>query len=127
MVLPKPMRIKGHRPFYYLHKAGTIFHSQSMLLKVATAKPRLLSPKDSDNQSNSCRCAISISCKVSKKAVIRNRFRRLLHYHLRQRLESRKEHSNKWALITLKQNSISKEDMRLLVECDQLLKKAGLY
>ncbi len=127
MVLPKPMRIKGHRPFYYLHKAGTVFHSQSMVLKVATGKPHLLRPFNSIKKSDSCRCAISISCKVSKKAVIRNRLRRLLHDHLRQRLSSKKEHSNKWALFSLKQSSALKEGMPLLKECDQLLKKAGLY
>ena len=127
MVLPKPMRIQGHKSFNYLHKKGVRFYGSSMLLRVVNGQSNLLSSNVYETGPKSCRCAVSISCKVNKKAVIRNQLRRMLHRHLRQRLELREEHSNKWALITLKQHSSTKPMFSLLEECDQLLKEAGLY
>ncbi len=127
MVLPKTMRIKGHKSFNYLHKRGSRFNGSSMLLRVTNAQSNLLRNNLCNESSKSCRCAVSISCKVSKRAVIRNRLRRLMHNHLRERLEFQKNHSGKWALITLKQSSSGKKMVSLLEECDQLLKEAGLY
>ncbi len=98
-----------------------------MLLRVVNARENLIKSDSHNIEPLSCRCAISISCKVSKKAVIRNQLRRLLHNHLRQRLESKKEYASKWALITLKANASLTGAEPLLTECDQLLKEAGLY
>ncbi len=128
MVLPKPMRIKGHKPFNFLQKKATRYQGSLMLLRVAKAQTNLLKTCiHKENASSSCRCAVSISCKVSKRAVIRNRIRRYLHNHLRERLEHHTEHADKWALLTLKQNSSSREISSLIKECDHLLKEAGLY
>ena len=128
MVLPNSMRLKGHRCFSYLHKFGRRFYSSSMVIKVVQAKPKLLnnSSKKFLRDSSRCRCAVAISNKVSKKAVIRNRLRRMFHNHLRSRLGESEKLSNTWALISLKPNSSISNPKPLLDECDKLLKSAKL-
>ncbi len=125
MVLPQSMRLKGHRCFNYLHKSGTKYFGPSMVLRVVKAKPSLLKQGCKDLQ-YSTKLAVAISNKVSKKAVIRNRLRRLLHNHLRENLDNQQFESHKWALLSLKPSSIQKEPLPLLQECDKLLHKAGL-
>ena len=128
MVLPKSMRLKGYRCFYYLHKYGVRFHGPSMVLRVVEAKRNLLKNSYRDLKLESCRCAIAISSKVSKKAVIRNQIRRSLHDHLNQRLSKKTQFANSWALFSLKPNSSSIHQRSLLLEeCDLLLRKAGLF
>jgi len=126
MVLPKSMRIKGYRCFDHLHKSGVRYHSSLMLLRVVKAKQSLLNIQSSKLDSEVCRCAVTISNKVSKKAVLRNRIRRLIHEHLRLRLSAGTEHSNLWVLLSLKPASSNKEPAKLLQECDRLLRNAGL-
>ncbi len=126
MVLPQSMRLQGHRCFDHLHREGIRFHETSILLRVVKANPGLHKSKNQKIQSKTCRCAIAISSKVNKKAVIRNRLRRLIHEHLRERLSGASEHANKWLLFSLKRQSSNKEPTQLLKECDKLLLKAGL-
>ncbi len=127
MVLPKSMRIKGYRCFNYIHKRSNKFNTSLMLLKIAEANKELLNDFDSKNKSSNYRCAISISNKVSKKAVIRNKIRRALHNHLRTRLEKKSASKSKWLLLSLKPNSINFSILDLQKECDKLLAKAGIY
>ena len=126
MVLPKSMRLKGHRCFDYLYREGRRYHEASILLRVVNAQPRLSKVKPSSAKSQTCRCGIAISSKVSKKAVIRNQLRRLINEHLKTRLIGASEHANKWVLFTLKPPSSNKGSAQLLAECDRLLSKAGL-
>ena len=127
MVLPQSMRLKGHRCFDHLHRDGKRFHGSSMVLRVATAKPHLLKASHRNFKLDSCKCAVSISSKVSKKAVIRNRLRRMIHCHLSKRLFNQSHHVNTWILFSLKPNSSTKEHIPLIQECDLLLRKAGLF
>ncbi len=125
MVLPQAMRLKGYKCFDYIHRNSKNYRSQSMVLKVAKAKNSLIERNLQCKISNSCRCAISISNKVSKKAVVRNRLRRLLHEHLRRRLFRQSQFINNWALISLNPNCLDKHPNNLLKECDKLLFEAG--
>ena len=126
MVLPASMRLKGHKPFELLHRSGIRFHGPCMLLRVVEAQPHLLKGQRRKLKSNSCKCAVAISSKVSKRAVVRNRMRRLLHNHLRLRLGSAPNHPNLWALISLKPSSSNQKPAPLLKECDKLLRDSGL-
>ncbi len=126
MVLPKTMRLKGHRCFDHLYRDGTRYHEPSILLRVVKAENKLYKFTKQRIDSKACRCAIAISSKVSKKAVVRNRLRRIIHQHLRARLSQASEHSNKWALFSLKPQASSREPLLLLEECDRLLLKSGL-
>ncbi len=128
MVLPKSMRLKGHKCFDYLHKSGIRYHGPSILLRVVKAKPQLLKSSLRDLKPHQCRCAVAISTKVSKKAVIRNRLRRLLHDRLKERLLKipTNENGSSWALLSLKPSSSQKGVEPLMEECDSLLREAGL-
>ena len=125
MVLPKEMRLKGHKSFDYIHKFSKRYRGSSMTLRVSRANPNLINGFTLHPSNKSCRCAISISNKVSKKAVIRNRLRRLVHSHLKIRLFKKSKHINKWALLSFKPRCLDKEPKLLLEECDKLLVEAG--
>ncbi len=127
MVLPKSMRIRGYKCFDYIHKSAKKFNSNLMLLKVTKANENLITEFAKGSSTQSCRCALSISNKVSKKAVVRNKIRRTLHTHLKRRLENRKEHKQKWILLSLKPSSINLSLLDMQLECDKLLSRAGLF
>ena len=126
MVLPKHMRLKGHRCFDFIYKEGSRFYSPSMVLRVTNANTKPQVKGNNSNTRPSIKCAISISNKVSKKAVIRNRLRRLFHQHLSVRLSKIIPNQEVWAFISLNPSCIKKEPTKLLNECDKLLSKAGL-
>ena len=122
------MRLRGHRCFDHLHRRGHRFHSSLMTLRKASAMPRLLRrdsrPVEEKGATAVCRCAVVVSSKVSKRAVVRNRLRRLLHDHLREHFEQSFQHANTWVLISLKPGAEAK-DAPVLEECDRLLQQAG--
>ena len=126
MVLPKHMRLKGHRCFDFIYREGSKFHSSSMVLRVTEANTKLLTKAINLGKSHSIRCAISISNKVSKKSVIRNKLRRLLHHHLSYNLSNIVLKNEVWAFISLKPSCLQNSNSKLLKECDKLLIKAGI-
>ncbi len=126
MVLPKHMRLKGHRCFDFIYKEGSRFHSYSMVLRVTKANPKIKSKAIIQNESFAIKCAISISNKVSKKSVTRNKLRRLFHQHLSNRLSKIHPEFEIWAFISLKPNCLKNSTSSLLGECDKLLFKSGL-
>jgi ribonuclease P protein component len=129
MVLPASMRLRGHRCFDHLHRRGKRYHGSLMVLRKASSNPKLLRRDlvgfSESGQPKSCRIAVVISGKVHKRAVVRNRLRRLLHDHLRTRFEARSEHGACWLLISLRPGADA-EEANLLEECDRLLEQAGL-
>ena len=126
MVLPKHMRLKGHKCFDYIYKKGSRFYSPSMVLRVTNANTKLHSIDRKSKINPSIKCAISISNKVSKKSVTRNKLRRLFHHHLSHRLSNMRPTSEVWAFISLKPFCTKNSNSTLLKECDKLLTKAGI-
>ena len=126
MVLPKHMRLKGHKCFDYIYKKGSRFYSPSMVLRVTNANTKLLSTERKSKIKPSIKCAISISNKVSKKSVTRNKLRRLFHHHLSFKLSKIRFEHEIWAFISLKPSCMKNSDSALLKECDKLLTKAGI-
>ena len=126
MVLPKSMRIKGYKCFDYIHKTSNKFNTNLMLLKVTKANTRLIKEFSGRSQERNCRCAVSISNKVSKRAVIRNQVRRIFHEHLKLRLLNQSRFQRNWILISLRPSSLDKGVPNLLKEVDNLLYKASL-
>lgn len=120
------MRIRGHRCFNRLHRQGRRHHGSYMVLRVVEENRMLLRSELQQTPSNSCRCALVISGKVSKRSVQRNRLRRLLHDHLRQHLETRSELTGHWLLFSLRPEAGQAETTQLLKECDSLLRSSGL-
>ncbi len=126
MVLPKHMRLKGHRCFDFIYKEGTKFYSSSMVLRVTKANTKLLGKGIKSHINSSIKCAISISNKVSKKSVTRNKLRRLFHHHLSSKLSSMETNNEIWAFISLKPSCMQHSNSNLIKECDKLFIKAGL-
>ena len=100
-----------------------------MVLRRVSARHSLLKHSSaapiSGPAATTCRVAVVISSKVSKRAVVRNRLRRRLHNHLRSRFEHTPEHAAIWPLVSLKPGAATEEHV-LLEECDRLLEQAGL-
>ena len=126
MVLPKHMRLKGHRCFDFIYKEGSRFYSSSMVLRVTNAHKKPQEKATNSKIRSTIKCAISISSKVSKKSVIRNKFRRLFHHHLSYRLSNMVLNNEIWVFFSLKPSCMKNSNSNLLKECDKLLIKAGI-
>lgn len=124
MALPSRHRIRGQRPFDRLHRKGRRFQSALISLRVVEALPSLLPPGARNQSASPWRCAVAVSTKVSKRAVRRNRLRRLLHDHLRRCDPA--PASPRWLLLSLRSGAAEAEPERLLGECTDLLRQAGL-
>ena len=97
-----------------------------MVLRVTKANTKLLTKEINYKSRPSIKCAISISNKVSKKSVTRNKLRRLFHQHLSCRLSNIDLENEVWAFISLKPSCMQNPNSTLLKECDKLLFKAGI-
>ena len=97
-----------------------------MVLRVSQANPKLLNKGFNSQFSPSIKCAVSISNKVSKKSVTRNKLRRLFHHHLSSKLSNISVNDEIWAFISLKPSCMHNSNNNLLKECDKLLNKAGI-
>ena len=116
MALPKDMRLKGHRTFNYIHKNSITYHGKLMTFKVARANPEILLNHKFTNTSNKFRVAIAISKKVSKKAVERNKLRRILQDWLLKNIQKINNHRPYWLLVNLKLGDFCNDKSRLLEE-----------
>ena len=126
MVLPRHMRLKGHRCFDFIYKEGSRFYSPSMVLRVTNANTKHQFKGNNSNTRSSIKFAISISNKVSKKSVTRNKLRRLFHHHLSLRLSNVRFNNEIWAFISLKPSCMRNSNNALITECDKLFIKAGI-
>ena len=97
-----------------------------MVLRVTKGNTKLISKGINSKTKPSVKCAISISNKVSKKSVTRNKLRRLFHHHLSCRLSNIDFDNEVWAFISLKPSCMQNSYSKLLKECDKLLIKAGI-
>ena len=126
MALPKDMRLKGHRTFNYIHKNSTTYHGKLMTFKVARSNPEILFSHKFKNNSNNLRVAIAISKKVSKKAVVRNKLRRVLQEWLIKNIQKINNHKPYWLLVNLKFGDFCNDESRLLEEFQNLMFKSRL-
>ena len=126
MALPKDMRLKGHRTFNYIHKNSTTYHGQLMTFKVARSNPEILLSHKFTKTSNKFRVAIAISKKVSKKAVERNKSRRILQDWLLKNIQKINNHKHHWLLVNLKIGDFYNDENKLLEEFQNLMFKSHL-
>ena len=123
MVLPQRHRLRGSRIFNRIYRQSQRFHGTSMMLRVMAANPALL-PSPECHRPSAWRGAVVVSSKVSKRAVVRNRLRRLLHRHLLTLDPTPLPPS--WVVFSLKPGSAELDPAQLLEECSHLLRQAGL-
>ena len=126
MALPKNMRLKGHRTFNYIHKNSIKYHGKLMTFKVARSNPEILLTHKSTNTQNKFRVAIVISKKVSKKAVERNKLRRILQEWLITNIQKINSHKPYWLLVNLKFGDFCNDKNKLLEEFHYLMFKSRL-
>ena len=126
MGLPKDMRLKGHRTFNYIHKNSKTYYGKLMTFKVAKSKPEILISHKFKNTSNKFRIAIAISKKVSKKAVERNKLRRILQEWILTNIQKINNHKPYWLLVNLKFGDFYNDKSRLLEEFQNLMSKSRL-
>ena len=126
MALPKDMRLKGYRTFNYIHKNSLEYHGKLMIFKVAKSNPEILLSHKFRNTSDKLRVAIAVSKKVSKKAVERNRIRRILQEWLLTNIREINNHKPYWLLVNLKFGDFCNDKKRLLEEFQNLMFKSRL-
>ena len=126
MALPKDMRLKGYRTFNYIHKNSKTYYGNLMTFKVVRSNPEILLTHKLTNTSNKFRVAIAISKKVSKKAVERNKLRRILQEWLIKNIKKINNHKPYWLLVNLKIGDFCKDKSRLLEEFQNLMFKSRL-
>ena len=126
MALPKDMRLKGHRTFNYIHKNSTTYYGKLMTFKVARSNPDILLTHKIPNNSSKFRVAIAISKKVSKKAVERNKLRRILQEWLLINIQKINNHKPCWLLVNLRFEDFCNDKSRLLEEFHNLMFKSRL-
>ena len=126
MALPKSMRLKGHRTFNYIHKNSIKYNGKLMSFKVARSNPEILLSHKFKNNSSKFRIAIAISKKVSKKAVDRNKIRRILQEWLSTNIQKINNHKPYWLLVNLKFGDFCDDRCRLLEDFQNLIFKSRL-
>ncbi len=126
MALPKEMRLKGHRTFNYIHKNSVKYNGKLMTFKLAKSNPEILISHKLQNISNNLRISIAISKKVSKKAVDRNRIRRIIQHWLLTNIEKVNNHKPYWLLVNLKVGDFCNDKYKLLEEFQNLMLKSSL-
>ena len=126
MALTKDMRLKGHRTFNYIHKNSTTYYGKLMTFKVARPNPEILLTHKLTNTSNKFRVAIAISKKVSKKAVERNKLRRILQEWLLKNIRRINNHKPYWLLVNLKMGDLCDDTSKLLEDFQNLMFKSHL-
>ena len=127
MALPKALRLKGHRTFDYIHKNSMKYHGKLMTFKIARSNPKILVSHNNIHSLNNFKVAISISKKVSKKAVERNKLRRILQDCLLKNFSQENNHKPYWLLVNLKASDSHNDKIKLLEEFKHLVFKSGLF
>ena len=126
MALPKQLRLKGHRTFKYLHKNSKKYYGKLIDFKIAKSFPQILISHKNYSSNNNFKIAISVSKKVSKKSVVRNKIRRLLHEYFLKNFKSEHNHIPYWVLVNLKNGGSYDYESELLDEFQTLLFRTGI-
>ena len=126
MALPKDMRLKGHRTFNYIHKNSIKYYGKLMTFKLVRSNPEILLSHKIRYNSNNLRVAFAISKKVSKKAVDRNKIRRILQEWLLTNIQKINNHKPYWLLVNLKNKDFCNDKNRILEEFQNLMFKSRL-
>ena len=126
MALPNNMRLRGHRTFNYIHKNSLKYHGDLMTFKLARSNPKILLSHNYKNTPDNLKVAIAISKKVSKKAVERNKIRRILQEWLSTNNLKINNHKPYWLLVNLKIGDFCNDESRLLEDFQNLMFKSRL-
>ena len=97
-----------------------------MDFKIAKSCPQILQSHKNYNFTNNFKLAITVSKKISKKSVVRNKIRRLLQENFLKNFKEEYNHIPCWVLVNLKGGNFHNYENELLREFQNLLFKTGL-
>ena len=97
-----------------------------MDLKVVKSNPKILLSHKNNLGIFNFKLAITVSKKVSKKSVIRNRIRRKLQEEFLKNFKKENNHVPYWLLVKLKGGNFYNNEKELLEEFKFLIVKTGL-
>ena len=126
MGLPSRMRLKGHRVFKYIHKNSRKLQGKFMDVKIVRSNPKILISHKNYNYINNFKLAITISKKISKKSVFRNKLRRKLQESFCKNFKTEYNHIPYWVLVNLKSGKLYYHENELLEEFHLLIFESGL-
>ncbi|MFQ4143095.1 ribonuclease P protein component [Chlorogloeopsis sp. ULAP02] len=133
MALPKAYRLKSRHDFQAVFREGTRRHGSNLTLRalrLSSAKQPFLDAKNKIAQSSDAavlaptQIGISVSTKVSKRAVVRNRLKRQIAAALHQLLPKM---SPGWRLVVIVKPGAAESKcvtQQFLQELEQLLAQA---
>ena len=98
-----------------------------MTFRVVRSNPEILVSHKNSISSDNFRIAIAISKKVSKKAVERNKIKRILQDWLLKNIKKVNNHKPYWLLVNLKFEYFCHDKPKLLEEFQNLMIKSGLF
>ena len=127
MALPKSMRLNGHRTFKYIHKNSKKIYGKLMDFRIAKSNPDILRSHKINHGFSNFKIAITVSKKVSKKSVLRNKIRRLLQETFLKEFKKDFNHVPYWVLVNLKNGNFCNNEDQLLKEFQFLIIKSGLF
>ena len=113
MALPKKYRLKGSLVFKNIRKKGRLFQSESFGLGIIFR-----------NDLEVSRFGIVVSSKISKKAIIRNRIRRIIFEVVRKMIPKMKKGHD--VVFLTKPNILTKQKLETEDEVVSLFKEIGL-
>ena len=111
-MLPKQYRLKKKKDFKLVFEKGKTFNNKFLFLKGAK------------NALKNSRFAFVVGLKTSKKAVVRNRIKRLLREIIREKLNDIKSGFD--VVIRVRAEIVNKDYKEIKKELESLLKKAEL-
>ena len=97
-----------------------------MDLRITKSNPRILRSHKIKYGISNFKLAISVSKKVSKKSVTRNKIRRFLQDKFLENFKKEYTHIPYWVLVNLKGGTFYNYETELLNEFQTLLFKTGL-
>jgi ribonuclease P protein component len=97
-----------------------------MTFKLAKSNPKILLSHKLQTNSNNLRIAIAVSKKVSKKAVDRNKIRRILQEWLLKNFQQINNHKPYWLLVNLRFGDFCNDENQILEEFQNLMFQSHL-
>ena len=98
-----------------------------MDFRIAKSNPDILRSHKINHSYSNFKIAITVSKKVSKKSVVRNRIRRLLQETFLKGFNKNYNHVPYWVLVNLKSGDFFDNENKLLREFQFLIFKSGLF
>ena len=98
-----------------------------MDFRIAKSNPNILRTHNIKKSFSNFKIAITVSKKVSKKSVDRNRIRRLLQDNFLKDFNKDYNHIPYWVLVNLKGGDFCNNEKELLKEFQFLIIKSGLF